>query len=160
MKRGYRMTLAAKKYYRIRICCFGVTVIFSQPESPEEGDVLLAVRNSLNFTKLDLDFLNNRVPGIDIVGCKIAYFNTELYAFMLYIPPSINVKDLEEFLSVFLTVNYLLDDCKILLCGDFNIQLYNLVSNYTKSRLVVNYASVLNITQQNSVLNANGRLLT
>lgn len=123
------------------------------------GGVLLAVKNSFNSTRLNLDLLNNVIPAIDIVGCKISFGNIELCVFVLYIPPSVNACELETFLESFEALNCLLDNCKILICGDFNAPSYNTMVNDRKCILINNFISFLNVTQQNTVLNDNGRML-
>ena len=63
------------------------------------GGVLLAVNAHFHVTHLDLSFLTQEIPQIDIVGVKLISQN--VFIFVLYIPPSISLYDFELFFEIF-----------------------------------------------------------
>lgn len=123
------------------------------------GGVLVAIRNDLSVTALDLSVIRNAVPSIDIIGCKILLSNCiHLFVFVLYIPPNIRVNDFQHFLSIFETCDYTANK-NICIIGDFNIPSYNTDANDSKLLLFNNFQDFLNLTQNNYIVNANNHVL-
>lgn len=122
------------------------------------GGVLLAYRNYFDALVLDLSLLSSALPAFDIVGCKFNFNNASVYIFVLYFPKTPCVNDL-ELVFQYLFEHYLHIN-KLLIVGDFNIPQF--VANNLGDTLVSNineYCNFLNLTQFNSILNDQGRLL-
>ena len=51
------------------------------------GGVLISVRNKYKATSLDLSFIQNAMPSIDIVGIKLHLGHHYLVVLNIYIPP-------------------------------------------------------------------------
>lgn len=123
------------------------------------GGVLLAVENSIKSSVIDVNIMKTSFPSIDILGCKVYLTNVSLLMFVLYVPPSISLAEFESFFETFESLNCFSTDCKILIFGDFNIPLYNIDLNDSKSKALNNFINFINVSQQNQIVNQSGRLL-
>ena len=123
------------------------------------GGVLLAVDSSFKCIRINVDALCTAFPGIDILGCKVVLSNVSVSIFVLYIPPTISSNEFDLFIETFETLNCFSTDSKLLILGDFNVPLYNIDPNNSKSRTVINFTNFINVCQTNSIVNHNGRLL-
>ena len=50
--------------------------------------VLLGVRSDIKPTALDLSDIENLLPAVDVVGCKLVYNNVSFYVFAIYVQPN------------------------------------------------------------------------
>lgn len=123
------------------------------------GGALVAIKNNLSSTEIDLSLIMNTLPAIDIVGCKCFVKNHFiLNIFVIYIPPNFSVANFELFLDLF---EQILDTTKkLLILGDFNLTLFNVENTHDiKSQLMRNFIQFTGVTQYNDVVNVNDRLL-
>ncbi len=93
----------------------------------------------------------------DIIGCKLFCQEGNLHIFVVYIPPDLSVTDFVLFIECF--ESYAIELSNIFLIGDFNSPSFSSNKNDTKSSSLRNMASLLNLTQLNSIPNSDGRLL-
>lgn len=94
-----------------------------------------------------------------IVGIKIIFSNTfELCIFVLYIPPNFSFENYQYFLSLFQSESWIADQ-NVLLLGDFNVPFYNSEPTDSKALMLKNFEEFCNLTQYNSIINVNNRLL-
>ena len=74
---------------------------FETTGSSRGGGVLIAYKNDFHVERLDLSYIENNSPSIDLVGCKL-YLNTgSILIYTLYIPPSTSVVNFGYFLEMF-----------------------------------------------------------
>lgn len=123
------------------------------------GGVLLAVDNKIKSQLVPLPNLRSIVQLIDFVCCKLTFDGSVVFVFTIYIPPSIPRDDVELFFDSFLSNNLIYGKSLVVL-GDFNVPLFvNNDLTDSKSNILKNFMSILNLTQHNNVLNANDRML-
>ena len=89
------------------------------------GGVVLAFKDTLSTTNLDLSIFNEMLPMIDIVGAKLQGTNfVKLYVLLIHLPPSTSFDDFSLFFELLSSLKILGDD-KVLILGDFNTPLFN-----------------------------------
>mgnify|MGYP005985692597 FL=1 len=89
------------------------------------GGVVLAFKDTLSTTNLDLSIFNEMLPMIDIVGAKLQGTNfVKLYVLLIYLPPSTSFDDFSLFFELLSSLKILGDD-KVLILGDFNTPSFN-----------------------------------
>lgn len=123
------------------------------------GGVLLAVDEAVQTEVLDLSLVQNEVPEIDILGCKLNFKHFLIYVLVVYIPPSLCVTQIEYFFELLSSADILYNR-NVLIMGDFNIPHFNehTISS-SKQRHLNTFFSTLNLRQFNDVPNANNRRL-
>ncbi|XP_063909845.1 uncharacterized protein LOC135127332 [Zophobas morio] len=114
--------------------------------------VLLGINNTLKSSALDLSYLGDIVPAIDVVGVKLLSVKQELILIVLYVPPQVSVHEFQLFLEALSRID-IQENNKILICGDFNIPDFTLgkINQFTLS--LNNFQSFLNLEQHNNVQN-------
>lgn len=131
---------------------------FHQVGLSRGGGVLLALKNNIVVTQLDLTELLNSLDLVDIVGCKCTINSFCFYVYVIYISRTPTADTLETLLDYFCESH--LHTKHLLILGDFNIPNFaNDLIDDTLSRLLINFANFLNLTQCNSVKNHQGKLL-
>ena len=120
------------------------------------GGVILAVNRTYAATNVDLSACNLNY-FIDIVGCKLNLGSNMLYIIVIYIPPDVTVPDFESFFEYL--ENLILNYPNILLIGDFNSASFSSGVRDSKSDIIRNMMSFLDLRQHNAVYNCDGRLL-
>lgn len=119
---------------------------------------MIAVKNSIISEAIHLTELNNQFPNIDIIGCKLFISHRPIFIFTLYILCEISHADLEEFFDSLILID-ILQHNNIIIIGDFNVPLFNSNSEDSKSMILNNSFSFLNLRQLNTIKNNNDRLL-
>lgn len=123
------------------------------------GGVLLAVKDNISTTEINLTYLTSILPSIDVVGCKCTlkdYFI--LTVLLIYIPPNFSVANFQLFLE--LVEQLLVSTDKLLILGDFNLTFFNVENIHDiKTQLMINFIQFMGVTQLNNVTNVNNRLL-
>lgn len=123
------------------------------------GGVLLALKQHLNAEVVDLIEFNSQFPTIDIVACKCLLKFKKLFIFVIYIPPSVSLNELEYFLECFEQLNNVLDN-KIIIFGDFNVPSFNSANLNDRGFCIINnFMQYMGLSQFNNILNDSGRLL-
>lgn len=123
------------------------------------GGVMLAVRDAYRTEALDLSYIDDVSASIDIVGCKIMMNSNCLFLYVVYIPPSVTIVELESFLECF--SQHTLASKNIVVLGDFNISSFSNASLCTdaRSRLMTNFLAYTSLCQCNTICNSLGRFL-
>lgn len=126
------------------------------------GGVLLAVSNVFTVTEIDLDFIHEELPAIDILGAKIKSSSCSFFIFVLYIPPNFQASVYSKLFELLETLEFILND-NVYFLGDFNIPEFN---NETEDRILSDkflalkmFCNFFELDQYNNVLNLNNRLL-
>jgi len=124
------------------------------------GGVLLAVKSKYSCSLINVDF---KIPQIDLVAVKIQVDEISfIYVLLVYVAPSSTISDREDLFSYMESLQYLYQK-KFIILGDFNITHLNqyYVNNFKDQQieLLLNFQGFYECTQQNRVLNANGRIL-
>ena len=115
------------------------------------GGVLIALKESLNYSIVDTSNIKKLTPLIDIIACKCYFPNSNFILCALYIPPDVNANEVEIFTDA-LELFFLNDN--IILVGDFNLPNFcNNAVNCVKSSPFRNLCDVLHLTQYNTVDN-------
>lgn len=122
------------------------------------GGTLLAVRNDINATMLDLSAIRSQVTSVDVVGAKLYLDHSKLFVFVIYIPPNTSVEDLELFFENIILLDYIHNN-SVMFIGDFNIPHFVSNSNERCTQLICTFMDILSLKQHNNVLNSNNRLL-
>lgn len=121
------------------------------------GGVLVALRRDITFEYIVIDDLSTLVPLIDVVVCKCTIAKNVFYIVGIYVPPAIHADELGVFLDA---ISVLLLDYPVLFVGDFNIPNFlSLERNDPKVIVMDGFMATLNLSQLNTVLNVNGKLL-
>lgn len=127
------------------------------------GGVLLAVRDDLRSTQIDLTGLwDNISPLIDIVGVKVATDASSICILLVYIPPKLSLSEYEAFFDNVASLGFV-NGKHILIIGDFNIPGYT--SNLDQLQYdpyvsaLQGFMNILDINQFNFVRNCNDRIL-
>lgn len=130
---------------------------FTQTGLSKGGGTLLAVKSEFFVEPIDLSYILDILPSVDIVGCKCLFNNFfTLFVYVVYIPPNISVENLEVFLNIF--EQNISNNSNILILGDFNITNFNNNIFDTKRQLMQLFLEFVNVKQFNNVENINGRL--
>lgn len=120
------------------------------------GGSLIALRDEFIVSTLDLSMFKS-VDIIDIIGCKVLLHSENVLLFAVYIPPYVSFEQLQLFINI-LEENFV-NNCKIIIVGDFNVP--NICNNLndTKSIALKNFFSLCEFVQSNDYLNCNKGLL-
>lgn len=121
------------------------------------GGALLGFRSELNVQRLDLSCFYDTVPFVDIVGCKFTIKSFNCYIFIVYIPPELNVQYVETFLELLEEICTDIDN--VIVVGDFNCRNFNSDVNDLKCKILIQFMDLLDLSQLNTILNEDGRLL-
>lgn len=131
---------------------------FAETGLSKGGGALLAVKSEFFSEPVNLSYILDNLPLVDIVGCKCLINNFFiLFIYVIYIPPSISVEHFELFLN--LLEQIISTNGNILILGDFNIPSFNNNIFDTKRQLMHAFLEFTNTTQFNNIVNINGRLL-
>lgn len=124
------------------------------------GGVMICAKSNLRSAPLDLSSFSLCDPGIDIVGIQIFRgHGRKTYVFAVYVPPSISVQSLNDFLEIFCELEYLSEGV-VVVVGDFNVPAFGLNDMLNRSVASLNnFSQFLNLRQYNTVVNGGGRLL-
>ena len=126
-------------------------------ERKRGGGVLLAINSKCNVTPINVSFLMDVSPLINVIACKCLFKLKTIIIVALYIPPDMHASLLEEF---FIKLETLIIDRYALIIGDFNVPyLTDPDADDKKSLLCRDFLNVTNLAQCNTVLNMSGRCL-
>ena len=137
-------------------CVFRADRNFTCSNRQRGGGVVLAVSDKFPVSSVDLSVFD-AFHLIDIVACKLCCGRSSLFIFVIYIPPDVSIQEYELFLECFENIAVELDN--ILIIGDFNAPTFSNNVKDSKSNLVFNMMSFLNLTQYNNIRNCNKVLL-
>lgn len=157
-------------FFNSELFCANYTVYrkdrnFDLTNTSRGGGVLLALDNKYSASLLNIDDITNAVPSVDTLGIKINLNASCLIVIVMYFPPSTSTQLYTLVFDLICSMPQLLDDTtNLIILGDFNIPSYatykdaifdvpNVISN------IRNFSSFLGVTQYNSILNINERLL-
>ena len=122
-----------------------------------DGGVLISVRNKYKATSLDLSFIQNAMPSIDIVGIKLHLGHHYLVDLNIYIPPKTSSQDFEAFFDLLSTIEALCN-IKVLILSDFNASDFTNTTNRTVN-VIKNFSEFYGLKQFNEVRNAHNNIL-
>ena len=124
------------------------------------GGVLLAINNKFSCTDLKISTKTTATPEIDILGLKISINNkTSLYIFLVYIPPSTSLINIEQFFEILESETNLHSENVVFLLGDFNAPSFITDNSNRYSVILNNFQNLYNLVQINAVHNQIGRIL-
>lgn len=121
------------------------------------GGVLIAVRNEFVTTRVDLSILSSTFPTIDVVGVSLGLANKIIFV-SVYIPPDTSFADFGAFFDVLSTVDAFVNS-KVFLVGDFNVPSWSCNATCRYFKTLYNFGEFCDLTQYNSIINFNNRLL-
>lgn len=127
------------------------------------GGVLLAVRNNISSTKLDLGGIACNLASVDIVGSRVSIGSESVYVFVVYIQPQAATDDYLELFDYLESLTFL-HGSNIMIYGDFNIPNYvdscscDIIGD-ARCNILSNFLNYLDLKQYNTVLNNRGRIL-
>ncbi|CAH1996959.1 unnamed protein product [Acanthoscelides obtectus] len=93
---------------------------FSAMGCSRGGGVLIGIRNQLAASEVNMTFIRDDIPSIDIIGMKLRYKNEVTYFFVIYIPPDKSTSCYERFFEHLESLDYLFGK-SIYILGDFNV---------------------------------------
>lgn len=116
------------------------------------GGVLLGVRRDISANRLNLEVLEELLPNVDVVGCKLIICNVIVFVFVIYMQgkstPN-HYQSLFDFFSTFKPIQ----SKNVMFIGDLNI-----TSSPVKT-ILNDFLSLCNLTQFNTFLNCYDNLL-
>jgi hypothetical protein len=122
------------------------------------GGVMAAVKNNYITHQINLNLSESKVESLGINMSNDAW---QVNIFVLYIPPSLLVNEISEFLENFEDAIDL--SISTIIVGDFNITEYVECFSGTKTTSLFNiynqFISMNNLTQHNYIKNSNNRIL-
>ena len=123
------------------------------------GGVLFAAKNVHTCVQVNLSSITDTLPTIDIICVTISStYKSFFYVLVIYIPPSTSYEDYELLLDLLSSLEEFHNN-KVFIVGDFNIPQFSANSNDRFSSLLNNFASFLNLSQFNHILNILNRTL-
>lgn len=129
---------------------------FAETNKKKGGGVLIALNNKYVYDELNLSFIRETLPQIDIVGVKVTIHFQNIFVFILYVPPNTQHVSYESLFECIESLDYLNDEI-IYFIGDFNIPEYN-KDNIVPSNpatALYRFSEYLDMKQFNNVLNIN-----
>lgn len=139
------------------------------PGTSRGGGALLAIRDDVDFVRMNLDSFVAAVPVVDVVGCKCKLSNVSICVLVVYVPPSISVEMFSVMFSLFEEIAT--SEKYFVLLGDFNAPQYNCSgtdavivaaapgSANRKVEVIDEFLNITGLSQHNSICNEYGRLL-
>lgn len=134
---------------------------FHEVDVNRGGGVLIAIKQHIRTSCLDLSSIAKINPKIDIVGCKIHLNNTKcLYLVTVYIPSNVLTNDFDEFVNAFITYHANTPNNEnFVLLGDFNAPGFLDGSKSGRSKSLEKLITVIGMPQTNQVHNVNDNML-
>jgi len=129
------------------------------------GGVLVAIKKNFNSTLLNIDTLN-----VEQVFVKVIVGDLLIIFCAVYLPPNSDLQLYLNHLSALKSIDSSFPNCKLIICGDYNIPSLSWVSdkhgfkcvNFLSSQVgssLIESCSLLNLYQFNSIINAHGDIL-
>lgn len=118
------------------------------------GGVLAGAHRNFICIEIDLAFIRQNIPSVDIIGIKIKVTNKSrfLYLFVIYIPPGCNIA-IYNLLYECLESLHLISKSNVCITGDFNIPKYAGHGDFGRSDKSLRYKTfVIIILFQNITL--------
>ncbi|CAH1985110.1 unnamed protein product [Acanthoscelides obtectus] len=103
--------------------------------------------------------LNSSFPLIDTVDVKVNLQIKPLIAFCIYVPPSVGLDEFECYLDGLETILTTFGNYNIVINGGFNVPSFNIQFNDRKFQSLSQFCAFSDLTNFNSIVNCNGRLL-
>lgn len=125
------------------------------------GGVLLAIRRDIPSTRVDLKHLEQVLPNVDILGCKLKISSQIIYIFVIYMQPNsplVHYQTLFDHLSTLGPIH----NHNLVLVGDFNLDYQRSEqggSPSPKLTLLKDFMSFFDSSQFNNIFNSYNRLL-
>lgn len=134
--------------------------VFRSDRAHRKGGVILAVRNDLSFSSIDLpDYFT--IPFVDIACVRIHLNSRSLIIFVVYITSPTNTEYYVQLTEAFEQFELLYSQSVIIL-GDFNVPefcSYSRSDNNLKAELLCSLQDFFDFSQFNEMFNQNNRLL-
>lgn len=119
------------------------------------GGVLIATKNTLLTEQLQVDIPINTV---EMLFVKVTKLSQVFLVICIYIPPASNLDVYYCVFEILENLHYKFDN--LVIFGDFNVSQYNTVNSHDSLSLALrNFLEFSNLTQHNSILNSNQKML-